>query len=189
MRPMKSQCVAGSDSLLLAKEEMIELLFSRYHHGLVKRASSVVGELFAEEIVQDTWLTLLLVWDTIRDKELIRPWLNKVVLNKSLNRLKKENRITSVEQVISIDDTFCHEFESRVAPLSDEPERILSFEEKLLEVEASWYRLTTNQKSVCELRFIHGYKYEQIADRLGVSISNSKVILHRAKASLTYALR
>lgn len=189
MRSSKSQTVANVCSSVPSNEEQIRRLFTRYHNGLVKKAAGVVGELFAEEVVQDAWVTFLQVWDTIRDSESIGPWLNTVVINKSLNRLKKEKKCIRLEHFDNKDDDFRYEVESLVAPLSDEPETTLSFHQKLLIAEASWYRLSSQQQKVCQLRLLQGYEYQQIADELGVSISNSKVLLHRARSRLVAALQ
>ncbi len=42
----------------------------------------------AEDIVQDTFISLIESYDTIKDKTKVLPWLKKVAANKSLNRLK-----------------------------------------------------------------------------------------------------
>ena len=42
----------------------------------------------AEDIVQDTFVSLIESYDTIKDKTKVLPWLKKVAANKSLNRLK-----------------------------------------------------------------------------------------------------
>lgn len=185
--PQKHRSVTCPASL--EYREWIEELFTRFHSILVAKATVIVGDLYAEDIVQDTWITLEQSWDTLKDIESVGPWLNRVVFNKSINKLKRERRSVSLEQLLSDEQQFDSEIETYFVAVSDDPEVALSTYENLVQIETSWYRLTANQKKACEMRFVNGYQYKQIADHLGVSITNSKVILHRAKQRLVSAIQ
>jgi RNA polymerase sigma-70 factor, ECF subfamily len=169
-----------------ADDSDITQLFMQYHPLLVKKASSLVGEKFAEDIVQDAWVSLLQSSDTIRNHG---PWLNRVIFNKSLNRLKKENRNISLDRSCIADPESHYYPEDSLISVADSPENNASLLQRLSKTQARWQSLPPKQKAACELRFVHEYSYEQIAEALNVSITNSKVLLHRGKALLVKTLK
>lgn len=61
------------------------------------------NEADAEDVVQDTFVTLLESYDTLQDKTKVVPWLKKICANKCLNRLSR-TKTEAVEQEF-FDDT------------------------------------------------------------------------------------
>ncbi len=166
----------------------IEYLFDCFHSSLLNKATLIVGASIAEEIVQDTWLTLIECWNSINDKDSLGSWLHRVVFNKSLNRIKKDKRSVSLEWITSHDGGRTREIENYFLTFNDEPEALLTLQQTLLTLEKQWSCLSAKQQQVCEMRLIHGYPYDRIADSLGVTVSNSKVLLHRARVSMLEAI-
>ena len=159
-------------------------IFVAYNSSLVNKASGIVGERYAEEIVQDTWLKLMQSWDSIRDFESIGSWLNRVVFNKSINKLRKEQLTLSLDQLFLSEDTPNPDIQNYFSSVSESPEHLASSQQTLLKAYAKWQVMPNNQKVAFNMGVIEGYNYQEIAKKLNVSLSNSKVILHRAKVAL-----
>jgi hypothetical protein len=75
--------------------------------------------------------------------------------------------------------------------LTPTPEHQISFGELSHPISIALGRLPTNQREALVLREIEGMNYADIADVLGTSLENIKVILHRARNSFkdNYAVR
>ena len=68
----------------------LEKIYSETYRAVYWTAFSLLkNEEDAQDIVQDTFISLINSYDTIKDKNKILPWLKKVAANKSLNRLTR----------------------------------------------------------------------------------------------------
>ncbi len=75
-----------------------ERIYTESYRAVYWTALSILkNEVEAEDIVQDTFVTLLESYDTLLDKAKVVPWLKKVCANKCLNRLK-QSRTDNVEE-------------------------------------------------------------------------------------------
>jgi len=156
----------------------LELIFKKNHGSLVKKASSIVGNANAEDVVQEVWIAFYKVSRAGGSISSVSSWLNKVVFNKSLNLLKKQKHAifvncTNYELLVSL------EYVSL-----DETEGSLLMFERIQQLEKDWSLLSYNQKKACELKYIDGLSNKEISKRLNISEVNSKVILSRAKKLL-----
>ncbi len=71
-------------------EQELEKIYSEAYRAVYWTAFSLLkNEDDAQDIVQDTFVTLINSYDSIKDKTKILPWLKKVASNKSLNRLTR----------------------------------------------------------------------------------------------------
>lgn len=71
-------------------EQELEKIYSEAYRAVYWTAFSLLkNEDDAQDIVQDTFVTLINSYDSIKDKTKILPWLKKVAANKSLNRLTR----------------------------------------------------------------------------------------------------
>lgn len=104
---------------------LITDIVSRHHKKLVMIAARIVGHIYAEEVVQDTWLTLLHGSTLTKEIHSIEAWLYKVVVNKSINRKKREQRAESLNHNILYPDR-AQSSDSEIADFETMPENILS---------------------------------------------------------------
>jgi len=75
-----------------------EKIYNEAYRAVYWTAMSLLGnEADAEDVVQDTFVTLLESYDTLQDKTKVVPWLKKICANKCLNLLKR-TKTDSVEQ-------------------------------------------------------------------------------------------
>ena len=68
----------------------LEKIYNESYRAVYWTAFSLLkNEDDAQDIVQDTFVSLINSYDSIKDKSKILPWLKKVAANKSLNRLTR----------------------------------------------------------------------------------------------------
>lgn len=166
-------------------EVQLTQLYMQHHKQLVMRAAYIVGDIYAEEVVQETWLTLMCGKTDFSKLNSTRSWLFKVVINKSINRKKRELRKESLSNLYDSSGT---RYEHEIIDFQTNPESLLRSEECLDLINQAWSLLSENQKRATYLRFVANLSYEEVAETLGLSITNCKVIVHRAKSRLYEAL-
>ena len=70
--------------------EELEKIYNEAYRAVYWTAISLLKkEADAEDVVQDTFVTLLESYDTLQDKTKVVPWLKKICANKCLNRLTR----------------------------------------------------------------------------------------------------
>lgn len=168
-----------------ARSDLLSNLVSKYHKNLTIKASSIVGEIYAEEVVQDVWEILARGEVCLDDINSINHWLQRVVKNRSLNLNKRESRTVPLDY--SGSDLFrssnsLQSVDFRFTEYSTED--MLIGAQKLDALLDSWEALSPVQQRVIELRYSRDYSYHEIASELSMTLSNTKVSLHRAKAKL-----
>lgn len=165
--------------------EYLEGLVKIYHQQLIVSAASIVGDLYAEEIVQDVWELLSSGEVNLYDIHSIRHWLHKVVINKALNRYKRESRSVSLELMNSEELGIIkikHLDNYNIYEAS--PEAILVATQKAIKLMTLWDSLPDIQKRALELRYFSDNSYRDIALELNMTVSNAKVTIHRVRSKL-----
>lgn len=139
----------------------------------------------AEDAVQDAFISAFRGLDKFESRSSIKTWLHRITVNAALAKLRKIKR--QAEQ--SIDD-YLPEFDQSDCRL-ESPWSHLSSVQTILESESlqgqvalAIESLPDNYRIVLQLRDIEGYDTAEVADAVGISESNVKVRLHRARAAL-----
>ena len=71
-------------------DKELEKIYNEAYRAVYWTAMSLLkNEADAEDIVQDTFMTLIESYDTLEDKNKVLPWLKKIAANKCLNRLTR----------------------------------------------------------------------------------------------------
>ena len=71
-------------------DKELERIYNEAYRAVYWTAMSLLkNEADAEDVVQDTFVTLIESYETIIDKNKVIPWLKKIAANKSLNRLTR----------------------------------------------------------------------------------------------------
>jgi RNA polymerase sigma-70 factor (ECF subfamily) len=163
---MKADKRAGQSVSLyqnLSPEEKVELLFRKYYAPLCKSLYRTLHNAsFAEDIVQEVFLK---VWDmrqTLQMDEGIQSYLYRASYNTALNFLKQQKQ----KQAVDIDTL------EVALPGSETPEKHLS----LLETEADILKaidlLPAKTKLVFSMSRFEEMSYKEIADHLDISIKS-----------------
>ena len=126
----------------------------------------------AEDIIQESFASAFCNLDTYKRDASFGAWLKRIVINKSINHVKKQKIwFTDTEQLPKIED------------ISDEDNDIFTEISSEMIHEAIKV-LPGKAKVVFCLYLLEGYKHKDIAEMLGISESTSKSQYQRARKLL-----
>ncbi len=175
----------------LAFEELV-----RSHHGDMKRAAAaIIGDAQAEEVVQDAWLAAIRHLPSFAGRSSLKTWLFSIVLNEAKGRLRKRKREAIADDQSSTEGLFAegrflsdgHWARAPALWHDNSPEALLSHEDFRSCLEKTLLSLPGIQHSVLTLRDYQGLEQDEICNILGLSASNFRVLIHRARARV-YAM-
>lgn len=192
------------DGLLTALRNRDERVFT----DLVERCSGIMLRLalahvpnraIAEEVVQEAWLTMLRSLDRFEGRSSFRTWLLGIVVNLARSRARAERRsiqLPSEPDGPAVDP-------ARFLPASHarwphhwavEPVRWPTPEDDLLAGETRTLileaidPLPARQREVLVLRDLEGLSADEVCNVLGLTDTNQRVLLHRARSRVRAAL-
>ena len=149
------------------------LQVSRNQHGLYAMAHQLLGnQLEAEDVVQDTFIKL---WEQKESgKKVEKAWLYKVARNQCLDIIRRRKHALEYQMMQAVGADF-HQEAADFSALNDE----LSSE-----IQEAIGQLEEPYQSLVVLREINGLNYQALANVLDLSLSQTKVYLHRARKQL-----
>jgi RNA polymerase sigma-70 factor (ECF subfamily) len=172
-------------------------LVTRMHRALSKLALAFVGSpSAAEEVVQETWLSVVSQLDRFEGRSSLRTWIGSILVNRAKTRGVRDKRSVPFSS-LSPDETEPVEperFGARgfwsVPPTrwDDAPEALVLRKEAREAIERELETLPPAQRTVVVLRDIEGWSHEEVCNVLGVSETNQRVLLHRGRLRLRAAL-
>ena len=165
----------------------------------------VPSRAIAEEVVQDTWLAVLNGIDRFEGRSSLRTWIAGILLNIARTRGRRERRVLPFSFLArrreeggdepAVDpDRFQSLRDSRPGEWARPPAEWASPEERLATEEARRILLETiaelpvRQREVIALRDISGWSAAEARNALGLSETNQRVLLHRARSKVRAAL-
>jgi RNA polymerase sigma-70 factor (ECF subfamily) len=175
-------------------------LVSRHGGSLLRFALALVKDrAAAEEIVQDTWVAALDALDGFEGRAALRTWLFRILSNKARTRFAREGRSVPFSALAdpaggdpAVDpDQFDPggRWKDPPAPWSeDDPERLAQGAETRAAIQAAIADLPEAQRAVITLRDVEGLDAEEICNLLDLTVSNQRVLLHRARSKVRRAL-
>jgi RNA polymerase sigma-70 factor (ECF subfamily) len=161
----------------------------------VARAS--VGDSIAEEVVQESWISIMRALPGFEGRSSLKTWIMRIVSNTAKTRLRKESRSIAAGDLLSDDNPIllAERFNAKGQwsnpPRSwsiDTPEALLASEQLRHTINQAIDSLPQMQKAVFMLHDRQGVDMNEICKILDVSESNSRVLLHRARTSLHTAI-
>lgn len=124
----------------------------------------------AEEVLQDAFIAAFGKLKELQDVNSFGSWLKKITINRSLDQLRKRKLV--FETVNDID----------LADIGEEPEAERPYTVEI--IIAALQELDDAYRVVFTLHLFENYSHRMISEKLGISESNSKAILSRAKRKL-----
>lgn len=149
----------------------------RLAYGMTKSASE------AEEVVQDTFLSLFRALGTFRGHSTVASWIYRIAANSALMHLRRGRR----KALVSIEDrpSAWHDDGKRwITPpgeWSRTPDEKLLSRELGTRLEQAIGRLPEQYRVVLILRDVEGLESDEVADALGLTLPTVKSRLHRAR--------
>ncbi|OQP66546.1 hypothetical protein A3860_13780 [Niastella vici] len=141
-----------------------QLYRTHYRRLLVLAYQYVRNEETAEEIVNDVLLKIWMEAPRLNIAHSLRPYLSRSVVNRSLNVIRQENRLSAKFTQYQVNSGI---------PDSDEDEAA-ALEEQLLQLEKALEGLPPQCKKILLMSKFEKCKQQEIAERLNVSIKTVK---------------
>ncbi|WP_332820561.1 RNA polymerase sigma factor [Pseudomonas sp.] len=183
-----------SDSALLARllageEKAFRELVATYQGAMRAVAFAIVGSRNADEVVQDAWLAVVRNLDGFQGRSSLKTWLLTITANTAKTRLKHNRREVLLDDLPGPhgtigDERFAADGHWLLAPYAwhqDSPDALLTAAELRECLEKTLVSLSELQGSVLQLREREGLELDEICNLLQVSLSNVRVLLHRAR--------
>jgi len=194
------------DALRRRDEAAFAALIDRYHATLLRLAQLYVADrAAAEEVVQDTWLGVLKGIDRFEGRSSFKTWLFRILTNLAKTRGVRDSRSLPLSALFDADTD---PFEPSVSPdhfqppgsewaghwliaphpWNEQPEDHLLSQEVLAQTRSAIAALPPAQREVITLRDIDGWTSDEVCNALGITETNQRVLLHRARAKVRAAL-
>lgn len=174
--------------MLAGESSAFEMTVALYHNRMLTIARAIIGEAFAEEIVQDAWLSAIRSLNEFAGRSSLQTWLIQITANAAKTRLRREKRQISLDenwQQIDSDDLFdaSGHWREHISEWDLEtPEAILANDQLSDIIRQTFEKLPAQQQAVLTLYDLEGETMPQICNILGISASNARVLLHRARS-------
>jgi RNA polymerase sigma-70 factor, ECF subfamily len=191
------------DALRAGDEEAFRALVREYHASLVRVARIYVStQAAAEEVAQETWLGVLNGLSRFEGRSSLRTWIFRILANVAKTRAKRDGRTLPFsalqdpgrvpEPAVDADRFLDPEhprwpghWAPKPEPWPDDALVAAETRERLAEaIEA----LPATQRAVISLRDVEGWSSEEVRNALGLSETNQRVLLHRARSKVRAAL-
>jgi len=164
-----------------------EELVSRHERRIYNLAVRIVGKVHdAEEVVQQTFLSVIEHLDTFREEARFSTWLTRIGTNHALALLRKRSRRQTLplSEDRSNDDYGDVPRPQYIAEWRETPEEVASNREVRRLLDEALAEIDEKYRLVFVLRDIEGLSTKETAEALEISVSNVKVRLLRARLML-----
>jgi len=142
----------------------------------------------AEDISQEVFLRAYESFDNLRSSPKAGGWLKTVATNLTLNHLTRHRKRWRLFSEIFSDDTRDEELDS-AAEVFDTVLAELEADERRARVEQALERLPDHQRIPLVLYHYEEMPYQDIADRLGISLAKVKTDILRGRVAMAGLLR
>jgi RNA polymerase sigma-70 factor (ECF subfamily) len=192
-------------ALLQGDERAFEWLVQQHHTTLVRLALRYVHDpAVAEDVAQETWLHVLKGLPRFQFRSSLKTWMSQIVMNRARTRVRRDRRTmpfadawlaTVADGEAAVDperfvpsDSPANADRWSSAPRPFVPEdRVLADEAQAI-VQRAIAELPIAQREVITLRDIEGRTAVEVCNTLGLTETNQRVLLHRARSRVRGAL-
>jgi RNA polymerase sigma-70 factor (ECF subfamily) len=189
------------EALKRGEEQVFADLVDAYSPGLMRMALMFVRDrAVAEEVVQDTWLAVLRGIDRFEGRSSLKTWIYRILMNTAKTRAKREARSIPFSAAVAQDepavdpDRFLGPDHRWANGWMLGPSEWSTPEDELIQGETREVimqaidGLPDAQRAVITLRDVEGFPPEEVAEALGISDGNQRVLLHRARSKVRGAI-
>lgn len=176
-------------------------LVDAYSPGLMRMALMFVRDrAVAEEVVQDTWIGVLRGIDRFEGRSSLKTWIFRILINTAKTRGQRESRSIPFSAAAAADepsvdpDRFLDADHRYAGGWMLGPSEWQTPEEELLQGETrdailqAIDELPDAQRAVITMRDVEGFPSDEVAETLGISAGNQRVLLHRARSKVRGAI-
>ena len=181
-------------------------LVDRHHGSLLRLAMAYVSDhSIAEEVVQETWIGVLEGLDRFEGRSSLKTWIFRILTNKAKTRGVRESRHVSFSPLAAseenpeepaVDPTrfqttghWAGYWVSYPQPWDENtPEKLLLSQEGTTFLEQAIEALPPKLRQIIVMRDVEGLSSDEACNILGISETNQRVLLHRARSRVRKAL-
>jgi RNA polymerase sigma-70 factor (ECF subfamily) len=169
--------------------------------GLMRMALMFVRDrAVAEEVVQETWIGVLRGIDRFEGRSRLKTWIYRILINTAKTRGQRESRsipfsAAARDDEAAVDpDRFLGADHRWAGGWMLGPGEWQTPEEELLQGEtrdailAAIEELPEAQRAVITMRDVEGIPAPDVAEALGITDGNQRVLLHRARSKVRAAI-
>lgn len=179
------------DRLREGDEHAFAELVRRYHAPLLRLAEATLGSrAVAEEAVQETWLAVVRGVDRFEGRSSFKTWLYRILLNRARSAGGREQRAGARHEDLEAIERFDAggAWAAPPEPWSDRVDERLVAEQLAGRVRDLLDALPDASRQVVLLRDVEGLPAADVAQLMGVTAGNQRVLLHRGRARLRQLL-
>jgi RNA polymerase sigma-70 factor (ECF subfamily) len=192
---------------LRAGEEDAFVSLVRLHGPTMLRIARLYtsNRAIAEEVVQEAWLGVMTGVGRFEGRSSFRTWLFRILVNRAKARAVSERRtVTFAElgagevaeaeaplaghQTQGAGERWADHWTSSSPRWTDHPEESVISQETVAIVQRAARSLPAAQRAVVILRDVVGCDAHEVCDILGVTATNQRVLLHRARTRVRTAI-
>lgn len=146
-------------------------LYERYSKAMFNTAVRILAnKMDAQDILQDSFIAAFRGIDKFEEKSSFGPWIKRIVINKSLNFLKRNSRLEYKNIEVEMKE-------------NDEVKQVSS-----IQIQQAIHDLPDACRAIFVMKVMEGLEHKEIAQYLSISVGTSKSQFHRAKKLLQVKL-
>jgi RNA polymerase sigma-70 factor, ECF subfamily len=190
------------ERLLRGDENAFRELVQLHDPGLRRMARLYVGDAVADDVVQDTWVTVIRGLGGFQGRSSLKTWVYGILVNVARRRAQREGRTVPFASVGSGGAGWDGAVQLErlrhpalglgywpSAPTWARDPAAAPLDAEIREVVLHALRdLPPAQREVITLRDVEGWPGPEISDVLGISDVNRRTLLHRARVTVRAAL-
>lgn len=169
---------------------------SEYQGVMRHIARAIIGDAFADEVVQDAWIAIIRALPSFEGRSSLKTWMLQIVGNLAKSRRRREVRNVAVGHIAELETTMSgQDFlpdGHRSTPVSawrqHSPEQLLESEQLAAVIYQTIDDLPEMQRAVLTLQDMEGVEFGETCKILDVTESNCRVLLHRARLRVWQAI-
>lgn len=150
-------------------------IYKLYYRAMYNTALRILNDTAeAEDVMQESFLQAFQRIDTYRGDASFGSWLKRIVVNRSLDILKKNQTGYSLDEL---------DHEPAEASMEEE-DYMMVLSSKVEAIRKGIHHLPDNYRVVLSLYLLEGYDHEEIAQVLGINENLSRIRYFRARKKL-----
>lgn len=161
--------------------QLVERHQQRLFAGMVKMLGSSED---AREAVQEAFILAYQKLDTFQGKAAFPTWLHRIAINAAISRKRREKHGT-----LSLNHDSHHPADPVDRRAGADPTSPVEQQETQIIVRQALDALPDEFRIVLILKEFEGYRYEQIAEIVGIPLGTVRSRIHRARSELREKLR
>jgi RNA polymerase sigma-70 factor (ECF subfamily) len=196
----RKRATPRDDATLLAllregDEDAFAELVGRYDAPLRRVVRAYVpSDAVADDVVGETWLGVLRGLDRFEGRSSLKTWLFRIAINRAKTRGARESRTIPFSSLVAeeaesdepaVDPSRFEtsgQWGAPPTPWDEKPVARLLNGELGEQLDAAIAKLPDAQRAVLVLRDVEGLDSDEVADALGITAGNERVLLHRARS-------